>query len=118
MANTTRVQWTDAYIAKQLAIVEKAAEPSKYNPDSNVLSDETIEAQLSFNSAALTNYPAALRKLAEVRRRTVTKFWRGTAPESPAWWSCHLCEWTWKDGDAELHDVGCPMGSTAQEENP
>ena len=53
---------------------------------------------------------AALREtLAEVRRRTVTMFWKGTAPDSPAWWSCRLCSWMWKDGDAEMHKAGCPM---------
>ena len=53
---------------------------------------------------------AELREtLAEVRRRTVTPFWKGTADDDPRWWSCRLCSRIWKDGDEELHEASCPM---------
>ena len=48
-------------------------------------------------------------RLAEVRRRVITDFSDGTGPSSNHWWVCRLCEWVWRDGEAELHEESCPM---------
>ena len=140
MADKTGI--TDAFIAEQLALEEKSTpRPWVLMPVGTIIGNNDSAAvkvpgafdwicsmQLSnqpnwsndgvFIVAACTNYPAALRALAEVRRRTVRMVRKGTVPDAPAWWSCRLCLWTWMDGDAELHDRGCPIGSTAQEEKP
>ena len=50
------------------------------------------------------------QRLAKVRRLMVTAFWKGTGTEELQWWACHICSWTWKEGDKELHEPTCPLG--------
>ena len=48
-------------------------------------------------------------RLAEVRRRMITDFWDGTSPMAGHWWSCRVCTRTWRDGQPESHEPGCPL---------
>ena len=49
-------------------------------------------------------------RLAEVRRRMIIAFQTSTNADAPQWWACHICSWTWKDGEQELHEPTCPLG--------
>lgn len=48
-------------------------------------------------------------RMAEVRRRVIVDFFVGAAPESPHWWNCRACGYSWRYGEKERHESGCPM---------
>ena len=48
-------------------------------------------------------------RLAEVRRRMITDFYKSAAPGSAQWWSCQVCGWVWRENEAELHEPSCPL---------
>lgn len=81
-----------------------------------VISNDDAE----FIAASRSNWPAAAEALLaaraalrEVHRRVVTDHYTGTSKDSPRYWSCRLCSWTWKCGEAALHEPSCPLADRA-----
>lgn len=129
---------TNAWLVEQLALVGKAT-PGPWRcvvanqsvdfgrrivgggralADLSTRDGDEDQLDAEFIAAAREGYPAALRALLdtraalrEVRRRKVTEYHTGTNPDSPRYWSCGLCSWTWKAGEAEVHEPSCPLAN-------
>ena len=71
---------------------------------------EDLQREVKDLTAKLT---AAEAQVKEIRRRMVRDFYAGTSPDSTHWWACGVCSWTWRDGEAELHERTCPLAQQA-----
>ena len=46
----------------------------------------------------------------ELRKRLIRDHYTDTTGSNDSrWWGCRVCEWVWRHGDKENHDVDCPM---------
>ena len=56
-------------------------------------------------------------RLAEVRRRMITDFYTGTSDDSPHWWTCRVCDYSWRHGEEDSHEETCPLKDRNQKED-
>ena len=59
---------------------------------------------------------AALAQVKALREALIQPFYRATGPDSPQWWSCRVCSYTWKHGEDERHEAHCPFATALVKE--
>ena len=57
-------------------------------------------------------------RMTEMRKRIINDFYTSTYPgvgdaKQEHWVICRVCEWTWRYGQQESHEEGCPLWTTA-----
>ena len=84
----------------------------------HALADAWTERQMAYAYARdlRAERDLALAQVKALREALIQPFYRATDPDSPQWWSCRVCSYTWRAWQDERHEAHCPFAAMPAQE--